>query len=112
LMQLWSGLMSIIFAVIGVVTWILGLFKRKPSSPPPSPTPASATSTSPSSVSEPEAEPAASGNSYELSGSRFGSRLDTPKKRPVDESAESDDDADQPARSSYRRGIRLKSDED
>jgi len=112
LMQLWSGLMSIIFAVIGVVTWILGLFKRKPSSPPPSPTPASAPASSPSSVSEPEAEPATAGNSYELSGSRFGSRLDTPKKRPVDESAESDDDADQPARSSYRRGIRLKSDED
>jgi hypothetical protein len=60
------------------------------------------------------AEPTVSStpSSSDMSGSRFGSRLDTPKKRPVDESAEAEDDVEQPARSSYRRGIRLKSDED
>jgi hypothetical protein len=115
LMKLWSGLMSIIFAVIGIVTWILGLFKRKPSSPPPAPSPASAPVTSSAApASESVAEPTVgtAPASSDMSGSRFGSRLDTPKKRPVDESAEAEDDADQPARSSYRRGIRLKSDED
>jgi hypothetical protein len=115
LMKLWSGLMSIIFAVIGIVTWILGLFKRKPSSPPPAPSPTSAPVTSPAApASDSMAEPtvSATSTSNDMSGSRFGSRLDTPKKRPVDDSAEAEDDADQPARSSYRRGIRLKSDED
>ena len=115
LMKLWSGLMSIIFAVIGIVTWILALFKRKPSSPPPSPSPAPAPVTSPAApTSESVAEPTVSStpSSSDMSGSRFGSRLDTPKKRPVDESAEAEDDVEQPARSSYRRGIRLKSDED
>jgi hypothetical protein len=114
-MKLWSGLMSIVFTVIGIVTWLMGLFKRKPSSPPPAPSPTSAPVTSseaPASESTDEPEVSSASATRDMSGSRFGSRLDTPKKRPVDESTEAEDDEDQPARSSYRRGIRLKSDED